>query len=75
MIQCHSESLVHDQSFPIQGNFNADLLKLQDREVLQNDMPAYVLARLDDPSSEWLAIFYVPDSARIRDKVRSTDCN
>jgi twinfilin-like protein len=68
-ISIKNESLVHDQSFPIEGHFNADLLKLQDREVLQDDIPAYVLARLDDPPSEWLAIFYVPDSARIRDKM------
>lgn len=32
-------------------------------------MPAYVLTRLDNPPTEWLAINYVPDSAKVRDKV------
>ena len=34
-------------------------------------MPAYILVRLDDPPTEWLAIYYVPDSAKVRDKVRT----
>lgn len=44
-----------------------DLSLLQD--LVQEDVPAYVLARLDEPQGEWLAIFYVPDSAKVRDKV------
>ena len=43
-------------------------MKLQDVDVLQDDSPAYVLAKLDPPS-DWIAISYVPDSAKVRDKV------
>ena len=38
-------------------------------ELVQDDVPAYILARQDDPPTDWLAIFYVPDTAKIRDKV------
>ncbi|KAJ7684629.1 actin depolymerizing protein [Mycena polygramma] len=37
--------------------------------LLKNDRPAYLLARLDDPPSEWLFIAYVPDTAHVRDKM------
>lgn len=63
------ESLVHDQSLPAQGDFDVDLLKLQDSEILQDDVPAYILARLDHYPSQWLAIFYVPESAKVKDKM------
>lgn len=63
------ESLVLDQSISIEGTFAEDLAKLQD--LLLENAPAYVLAKLDDPSTEWLAIYYVPDSAKVRDKVSS----
>jgi len=43
------------------------LLQLQ--EYLEDKEPCYILARLDDPPSEWLAVSYVPDSAKVRDKV------
>lgn len=43
-------------------------MKLQDVDVLQDDSPAYVLAKLDS-LSDWMAISYVPDSAKVRDKV------
>ncbi|KAF5391931.1 hypothetical protein D9757_001849 [Collybiopsis confluens] len=64
-ISIQNESLVHDQSIPIEGSLNEDLAKLQD--LLQDDVPAYILTKLDD--SEWLAIYYVPDSAKVRDKM------
>ncbi len=53
---------------PQTGTLDQDLDKLGD--ILEDNVPAYVLARLDDPPTEWLAIFYVPDTAKIRDKVR-----
>jgi len=61
--------LVHDQSIPVGGTFQEDLEQLQGTEVLQDDIPAYLLIRLDDPPTEWLAIYYVPDSAKVRDKM------
>ncbi|KAK7035730.1 protein tyrosine kinase [Favolaschia claudopus] len=69
-VSIQNESLVHDLSVPISGTLQEDLSQLQDSdEIIQQDTPAYILAKLDDPPSEWLAIFYVPDSARVRDKM------
>jgi twinfilin-like protein len=65
----HTESLVHEGSINVHGSFEEDLATLQ--EILEDDMPAYLLVRLDDPSSYWLIIYYVPDSAKVRDKVWS----
>ncbi|KAJ4487545.1 hypothetical protein J3R30DRAFT_3696301 [Lentinula aciculospora] len=66
-ISIRNESLVHDQSVPVEGSLTEDLAKLQD--LLLDDVPAYILAKLDDPSTEWLAIYYVPESAKVRDKM------
>ncbi|KAF8576390.1 actin depolymerizing protein [Ramaria rubella] len=60
------ELIVLDSTTPAQGDLSSDLNTLQD--LLQHDSPAYVLAKLDDPA-QWLAITYVPDSARVRDKM------
>ncbi|ESK94229.1 protein tyrosine kinase [Moniliophthora roreri MCA 2997] len=68
-VSIQNESLVHDLSIPISGTLQEDLEKLQDDSVLKDDVPAYILAKLDDPPSEWLAIYYVPDSAKVRDKM------
>lgn len=51
------------------GTLEEDLDKLVD--ILEDNVPAYILVRLDDPPTEWLAIYYVPDNAKVRDKVRS----
>jgi len=51
----------------LEGTLLDDLPQLQD--ILLDDTPAYVLARLDDSPSQWLAISYVPDTAKVRDKV------
>ena len=57
-----------DESIAAAGTFNDDLDTLGG--MLQDDVPAYILVRLDDPPTEWLAVFYVPDEAKVRDKVR-----
>ena len=62
------ESLVPDGSHPPSGTLEQDLDKLGD--ILEENVPAYILVRLDDPPTEWLAVYYVPDSAKVRDKVR-----
>jgi twinfilin len=54
-------------SLSVAESLGEDLIQLQ--EHLEDKEPCYILARLDDPSSEWLAISYVPDSASVRDKV------
>ncbi|KAL0580426.1 Twinfilin-1 [Marasmius crinis-equi] len=68
-VSIKDESLIHDLSIPIEGTLQEDLEKLQDNSILQDDAPAYVLTKLDDPPSEWLAIYYVPDTAKVRDKM------
>ncbi|KAG1868790.1 actin depolymerizing protein [Suillus tomentosus] len=60
------ESLVPVDSLPVTDSFNEDLVQLQ--EYLEDREPCYILARLDDPPSEWLAISYVPNPANVRDK-------
>ncbi|THH31158.1 hypothetical protein EUX98_g3036 [Antrodiella citrinella] len=49
---------------------NGSLLEDFDKlgEVLEDNEPAYILAKHDEAST-WLAIFYVPDSAKVRDKM------
>jgi twinfilin len=63
-----AESLVHDLSVPAESTFLEDLKKLQSPEILEEKIPAYILARQDE-SADWLAIYYVPENAKIRDKV------
>ena len=64
-----SESLVHDLSIPIQGSFDEDLGQLQSDDILKPNIPAYILAKVDLPSSDWISFYYVPDNARVREKV------
>ncbi|KJA18548.1 hypothetical protein HYPSUDRAFT_45071 [Hypholoma sublateritium FD-334 SS-4] len=68
-ISIENESLVHDLSLPIAGTLEEDLTKLQDEDIVPNDSPAYILIKLDPPSSDWMNIFYVPDTAKVRDKM------
>jgi twinfilin len=56
---------VHDASLTATGTLEEDLNDLQG--LLTDDDPAYVLARLNEGG--WLAISYVPDTAKVRDKV------
>ncbi|EKM55456.1 uncharacterized protein PHACADRAFT_256091 [Phanerochaete carnosa HHB-10118-sp] len=66
-VSIHNESLVADQSVAPSGSLSDDLDKLGD--ILEDDIPAYVLVRLDSPPTEWMAISYVPDGAKVRDKM------
>ncbi|KAF9001881.1 hypothetical protein BDQ17DRAFT_1357648 [Cyathus striatus] len=68
-ISIRDESIVHDISIPAKGSLIQDLQLIQSDDLLQDNTPAYLLTRLDEPSAEWLAIFYVPDSAPVRDKM------
>ena len=58
-----------DGSHSAQGTLSDDLSALE--SLLEDAVPAYVLARLDG-SAGWLLIDYVPDGSRVRDKVRSS---
>jgi twinfilin-like protein len=62
------ESLVHDLSLPMQCLLHEDLAQLQSDDVLQPDTPAYILAKADLPSPDWISFNYVPDNAKIREK-------
>ncbi|KAI1794554.1 hypothetical protein LXA43DRAFT_995571 [Ganoderma leucocontextum] len=66
-ISIQNESLVPHGTHPPSGTLEQDLDKLGD--ILEESVPAYVLVRLDDPPTEWLAVYYVPDSAKVRDKM------
>ncbi|KAF8130456.1 actin depolymerizing protein [Mycena galopus ATCC 62051] len=69
-VSIQNESLVHDLSVPIRGSLQEDLAQLQNsQEILHDDTPAYLLVKLDDPPSEWLVIYYVPETAKVRDKM------
>jgi len=65
-VSIRNESLVLEESISVTGSLLEDLDKLT--EVLEDNEPAYILAKHDNASS-WLAIFYVPDSAKVRDKM------
>lgn len=67
------EALVTDTTVAPSSTLESDLNSLQ--SLLDDNVPAYVLVRLDDPPSAWLAINYVPDTAKVRDKVPASDIN
>ena len=54
---------------PRSGSLQSDLKQLAGLVSTDPDLPAYYLVRLDSSASEWLAISYVPDTAKVRDKV------
>jgi len=66
-LSIRNESIVLDHTVCAQGDLFGDLDQLQD--ILEDHVPAYVLARLDDLPTQWLAISYVPDTAKVRDKM------
>ncbi|KAJ7179058.1 hypothetical protein C8R46DRAFT_1173504 [Mycena filopes] len=69
-VSIQNESLVHDLSVPARGSLQEDLLQLQESDqIIQEDTPAYLLTKLDDPPAEWLVIYYVPDTATVRSKM------
>lgn len=63
------ENLVHQLTIDAVGSFVDDLAMLQDNNVLSETLAAYILARLDPPSTGWTVFSYVPDHAKVRDKV------
>ncbi|KAF9052670.1 actin depolymerizing protein [Panaeolus papilionaceus] len=63
-----NESLVHDASISSSGSLEEDFIKLLDVNFLSDDIPAYILVKLHTPQ-DWLFINYVPDAAKVREKV------
>ncbi|KAG6850597.1 hypothetical protein H0H93_011265 [Arthromyces matolae] len=64
-VSIQNEQLIHDLIIPAAASFEEDLSLLPD--ILDDDVPAYILAKV--APSDWLAISYVPDSAKVRDKM------
>ncbi|KAL4075398.1 hypothetical protein V8B97DRAFT_1575866 [Scleroderma yunnanense] len=67
IIVIRNESLVPVVSVDVAGSLEDDLGQLGAH--LDDKDPCYILTRLDDPASEWLAIAYVPEIASVRDKM------
>jgi twinfilin-like protein len=63
-----AEALVEAASWPKALDLMKDFEHISG--YVEDNVPAYLLVRLDTVPSEWLAISYVPDTARVRDKVR-----
>ncbi|KAG8738490.1 Twinfilin-1 [Ceratobasidium sp. 414] len=71
-VKIQNESLIPDETIPTGSNeFIQDLPKLQ--EILQDDVPAYVLARTDAADNAWLFISYVPDTAKELEEIRAIE--
>ncbi|KAI8381406.1 uncharacterized protein BYT42DRAFT_566404 [Radiomyces spectabilis] len=66
-----NESLTPNGSTPVKGNFEQDYDDIT--SFLEDTTPAYILMRLDTKASsgeyEWLLVTYVPDHAKVRDKM------
>ncbi|RHZ88592.1 hypothetical protein Glove_22g100 [Diversispora epigaea] len=66
-----NESLVSNGTQNVTGLWDSDFAKV--REFLDEEKPCYILYRLDSKSStgnyEWLFLAYVPDNAKVRDKM------
>jgi hypothetical protein len=63
-----TEKLVEAGKWQKRGDFMSDYANI--RSYVEDNVPAYLLVRLDSPSgAEWLTISYVPDTAKVRDKV------
>ncbi|ORX46574.1 actin depolymerizing protein [Hesseltinella vesiculosa] len=64
------ESLASTASMEVQGTFDQDFEKVVD--YLEDKTPCFVLVRMDEKRSQeyqWLFLSYVPDDAKIRDKM------
>ncbi|KAG2228262.1 hypothetical protein INT45_011054 [Circinella minor] len=65
------ESLEPNGSAPVESTFEKDYNKVL--EYLDESTPSYLLIRLDDKANtgkyNWLFLSYVPDNAKIRDKM------
>ncbi|KAG5646698.1 hypothetical protein DXG03_002688 [Asterophora parasitica] len=66
-VSIRNESLVWDRTIPVAASFEDDLALLQAPDVLEDSVPAYILAKV--APSDWINISYVPDSAKVRDKM------
>ena len=63
-----AESLVPSTSLPSTGS-DSDWDSIAAMLSEDADVPAYVLVRLEAPSSDWLLACYVPDKAAVRQKM------
>ncbi|KAM3580875.1 Twinfilin-1 [Umbelopsis sp. WA50703] len=70
-ISIEKETLIENGQSPVSGTFEEDFGEVQ--KYLDESQPAFIVVRLDSKSSageyEWLFISYVPDNAKVRDKM------
>ncbi|CEG69724.1 hypothetical protein RMATCC62417_05749 [Rhizopus microsporus] len=70
-VSIQNESLIPNGITPVQEDFQKDFQYVSD--YLEPTTPAYVFVRMDEKSStgeyNWLFLCYVPDNAKIRDKM------
>ncbi|KAJ3193175.1 Twinfilin-1 [Irineochytrium annulatum] len=70
-VEIHEETLIPRGSKDAQGSVEEDFALLQD--WCEDKSPCYILYRLDEklPSDDfaWMLINYIPDAARVRDKM------
>ncbi|CAG8518048.1 2571_t:CDS:2 [Acaulospora colombiana] len=67
-VSIKNEALVESGKWNKQGDFMSDYAHIVN--YVEDNVPAYLLVRLDSASgSEWLSISYVPDNAKVRDKM------
>lgn len=60
--------MVQAGTWPRSGDLMNDFGNI--KGYVEDNVPAYLLVRLDTTaSSDWLAISYVPDTAKVRDKM------
>ncbi|KAI8069934.1 hypothetical protein BC940DRAFT_296514 [Gongronella butleri] len=65
-----NEALACTASMPVKGSFDQDFAEIVG--YLEDKTPSYVLVRMDDKANQeyqWLFLCYVPDNAKIRDKM------
>ncbi|KAG8899179.1 Twinfilin-1 [Tulasnella sp. 403] len=67
-IAIQNESLVPLGTWPCEGPELKDDLHVL-ATILEDNIPAYILAKLDSGDNDWLFISYVPDVAKVRDKM------
>jgi len=66
-ISIENETLVEAASWPKARDLIKDFEHISG--YVEDNVSAYLLVRLDTVLSEWLVISYVPDTARVRDKM------
>jgi len=65
--QIENEELVEITNCGNKGSWEEDLIQIQ--SLLDKEKPCYVLFRLDSSNPQWVLFCYVPDKAKVKDKM------